>query len=126
MWNPNLPEVEVPKRKTKKKTKLPKKRGRKKLIRPFESITLGRGLMLNAPLEYSIIMEATGDIAPDADFIEQISYSSPNPYFQSSIFRRALIKYRKNGCTQRNAEKPLTAKEKLRASQRRRQTMYCY
>ena len=126
-WNPNLPEVKtLPKQnKPRKKPKRPpKKRGRKKLIRPFEVIAFGRSLMLHAPLEYDMIMAATGGEPPDPDFVEHISYSSINPYFRSPIFRRLLIQYRKNGCTQEEPSKPPTPEMKMRAMQRRRQQMY--
>ncbi len=125
-WNPNLPEVPLPKQNKlpKKRKRPPKKRGRKRLIRPFESIGLGRSLMLHAPMEYDMIMAATGGEPPEPDLIEHISYSSINPYFQSSVFRRLLIAYRKNGCTQENPSKPPTPEMIKRAMQRRRRQIY--
>ena len=125
-WNPNLPEVtNLPKvNKPKKYKRPPKKRGRKKLIRPFELVAFGRSLLLHAPLEYDMIMMATGGEAPSPDFVEEIGYSSLNPYFRSPIFRRLLIQYRKNGCTQEEPSKPPTPEMKLRAMQRRRRRMY--
>ena len=127
-WNPNLPEVALPKTnkpKRKKKSKqLPKKRGRKKLIRQFKSTFFGRSLMLNAPLEYDMIMAATGGAPPDADFIEQVSYSSTNPYFKTRIFRRYLIQYRQNGSTADRRLPPPTPEMVMRALNNRRQRLY--
>lgn len=127
-WNPNLPEVELPKknkphRKWKPKRQ-PKKRGRKKLIRAFEATTFGSSLKLNAPLEYDMIMEITVNGAPDADLIEQISYASMNPYFRGKIFRRLLIQYRQNGCTQLRPVLPPSPEKKMRALNQRRRQMY--
>lgn len=100
-WNPNLPEVPLPRKnrpKWKKPKPKPKRRGRKKLVRPFELTYLGEGLKLYAPLEYEIIMAATGGKAPEADFVEQVSYSSTNLYFKTQDFRQSLMLYRELGC----------------------------
>lgn len=127
-WNPNLPAVDAPKPKRphrkKKPKRPPKRRGRKKLIRSFESTTFGRSLQLHAPLEYNMIMEATGGDPPEAEFVEQVSYSSMNPYFRTKIFRRLLIKYRQNGCTQLRPLPPPSVDMKIRALQARRKQMY--
>ena len=105
-WNPNLPDVELPKRKKRKRKARPKpkKRGRRRIKRAFSETTLGRSLRLNAPLEYDLITHAS-DLEPEADFIESVAYSSLNPYFKGALFRRLLIKYRQNGCTQSWAAK---------------------
>lgn len=124
-WNPNLPEVSVPTKRRRRKAKSQqKKRGRPKKIRTFKETTFGRSLMLHAPLEYDMIMETTGDRAPEADFVETVSYSSANPYFQTKIFHRLLLQYRRNGCTQlRPVSKP-TPEMIRRALEQRRKNMY--
>ena len=127
-WNPNLAEVELPKKKKPNRKWKPKRqtkeRGRKKLIRAFETTTFGNSLKLNAPLEYDMIMEVTVNGAPDADLIEQISYASMNPYFRGKIFRRLLIQYRQNGCTQLRPLPPPSPEKKMRALNKRRRQMY--
>lgn len=129
-WNPHLPEVPLPKvnkrkRKKKKPAKPPqKKRGRKKQSRSFESTYFGRSFMLHAPLEYEMIMTATGGDPPDPDFIETVSYSSLNPYFKSKLFRRYLIQYREKGCSSSRKAPSPTPEMKLRALQARRKQMY--
>jgi hypothetical protein len=51
-----------------------------------------------APLEYQLIMDATGaSTVPSADFIETIGYASTNLLFRKPKFRRSLMKYRKEG-----------------------------
>lgn len=101
-WNPNLPEVPMPRKnkasKHKKPKQPPKKRGRKRLIRPFERTPLGFNFKLSAPLEYDMVMTVSGSAPPDPDLIEEIGYASENPYFRTRPFRRLLIKYRKDGC----------------------------
>lgn len=126
-WNVNLPVVETPKnpsiRKKAKKVRRQKKRGRKKIKRRFEQTTLGNSIRLNAPLEYDMIVSVS-DSEPEADLIEQISYSSINPYFRSAIFRKLFIKYRQNGCHQRVPIPPPTPETKMRTLQVRRKRMY--
>ena len=54
--------------------------------------------MLEAPLEYELLMEAWGTAsAPPADMIEAIGYASLNLLFKKPKFRKALIEYRKHG-----------------------------
>ena len=125
-WNPNLPTVQiktVSKRRNRVKKHKPKKRGRKRIKRRFESTTLGNSIRLHAPLEYDMIV-AVSDSEPDADIIEQISYSSINPYFKTTIFRKLLIKYRQNGCYQRVPTPPPSPETKMRALQIRRKRLY--
>lgn len=81
-------------------------------------------MMLNAPLEYDMVMGVMGDRLPDADFIEHVSYASCNPYFRGKLFRQTLLRYRKNGGTQRNPCPPPTPEMKLRALQIRKRKMY--
>lgn len=80
--------------------------------------------MLHAPLEYDMIMETTGDRAPEADFVEAVSYSSTNPYFQTKIFHRLLLQYRCNGCTQLHPVSKPTPEMIKRALVQRRKNMY--
>lgn len=86
----------APKPKKSRKGKPHKKRKRKK--RQFDETRVGHFLKHEAPLEYSLIMEAGGTVsAPSADLIEAIGYASINPLFKKPKFRKALIDYRKNG-----------------------------
>ena len=80
--------------------------------------------MLHAPLEYDMIKKATENKAPEADFIEMISYSSTNPYFQTKIFHRLLLQYRRNGCTQTRPVSKPTPEMIKRALEQRRKNMY--
>lgn len=86
-------EKSVPQRK-KRSSKL----GRKRKKREFEETRVGHFLKYEAPLEYSLIMDANGtSSAPSADLIEAISYASLNPLFKKPKFRRSLIEYRTTG-----------------------------
>ena len=64
----------------------------------FYETRVGYFLALEAPLEYKLIVEASGNCEPHPDLIEQIGYSSLNPLFKKPKFRRALIEYRQLGC----------------------------
>lgn len=104
--NPNLPPVELPKKRYKhKKKQIPKKKD-KRLKRKFDETNLGSSIKLHAPLEYEMIVSA-GGYEPPAELIEAISYASLNPYFRGVYFRRNLIAYRRNGgCYQSYPVKP--------------------
>lgn len=96
-WNENLPKVKIPKRKkAKRKKKAKPKRKESRIKRKFEETDIGSWLKLKAPLEYMVIVAAGGN-EPLAELIESVGYASDNPYFRTVCFRRALIKYRKNG-----------------------------
>lgn len=74
-----------------------KKVGRKKIKRSFPETFIGFVLAHRTPLEYRLILEASGDSAPSADLIEAVSYASLDPYFRSAEFRKALLSYRRTG-----------------------------
>lgn len=82
----------------KKPKRRKKRRKRRWMLRKFSETKLGYFIMHEAPLEYGLILEASGNCIPNVDFIEALSYSSMNPLFRKPKFRRALIEYRKNGC----------------------------
>lgn len=60
---------------------------------------------MEAPLEYSLIVEASGKSDPHPDLIEAIGYGSINPLFKKPKFRKALIEYRTLGCYAYKAKK---------------------
>lgn len=99
--NPNLPLIPVRKKmvqiKRNKNKKLQQKRSAPKIR--FSETNIALELRLNAPLEYDFIVES-GGYEPLPEFIEQIGYTSLNPYFRSVRFRKALMIYRKQGCRQ--------------------------
>ena len=82
-----------------RKRKKPKKtfKDRRK-HKPFYTTRVGYFLQSEAPLEYQLIVDASGNQDPLPDLIEQIGYGSLNPLFKKPKFRRALIEYRKWGC----------------------------
>lgn len=103
-----------------------KKSGRKRVKHLFDETRLGHFLKHEAPFEYKLIMDANGAISdPSADFIEAISYSSSNPLFKKTKFRRCLIEYRKYGLYCGRAIKTNANIElyyiKIRKSQRQRE-----
>jgi hypothetical protein len=63
------------------------------------------------PLEYRLILEASGDIAPSPDLIEAVSYASLNPFFKTEKFWLALREYRNSGLYPQKPVKPLPARE---------------
>jgi hypothetical protein len=130
-WNPNLPEVPMPKKnkanRHRKAKRPPKKRGRKRIVHPFDKTPLGYSFRLYAPLEYEMVMEASGDAPPNPDFIEEIGYASANPYFRMRPFRRLLIRYRKEGCAcgiKRIVRKRMSVEIKEQALKTRMRRMY--
>lgn len=100
--NPNLPLIPLRKQKVQKKKKPKSKKSQQKRSAPrvrFSETDIALELRLNAPLEYDFIVESGGH-EPLPEFIEQIGYTSLNPYFRSIRFRKALMIYRKQGCRQ--------------------------
>ena len=97
-----------------RKPKRPKKKpGRKRFRRTFDETKIGSYLKSEAPLEYSLILKAGGEVKPSANLIEAIGYASLSPIFKTTKFRRSLIEYRKYGlCCGR------PAKEKSSITQR--------
>jgi hypothetical protein len=100
--NPNLPLIPLRRQKVKTKKKHKSKKPQQKRSAPrvrFSETDIALELRLNAPLEYDFIIEA-GGYEPLPEFIEQIGYTSLNPYFKSVRFRKTLMTYRKQGCRQ--------------------------
>lgn len=94
------------------KVETPKKLGRKRIKRQFDETRVGYFLKLEAPLEYNLIMEVSGNVsAPSADLIEAIGYASLNLLFKKPKFRRALIEYRKSGLYAGDPKKSCVEKE---------------
>lgn len=105
-------ELSTQKQKKQKKSKPRKKLGRKRIKRQFDETRVGYFLKLEAPLEYNLIMEVSGNVsAPSADLIEAIGYASLNLLFKKPKFRRALIEYRKNGLYAGDPKKSCVEKE---------------
>lgn len=103
--NPNLPLIPLRRQKEKKKKHKSKKCQKRQVQRSeprlrFSETDIALELRLNAPLEYDFILES-GGYEPLPEFIEQVGYTSLNPYFKSVRFRKALLVYRKQGCRQR-------------------------
>lgn len=98
---------------SKPKRKKPRRKvGRKRIKRQFEETRVGYFLKLEAPLEYNLIMEVSGNVsAPSADLIEAIGYASLNLLFKKPKFRRALIEYRKSGLYAGDPKKSCVEKE---------------
>ena len=98
---------------SKPKRKKPRRKvGRKRIKRQFEETRVGYFLRLEAPLEYNLIMEVSGNVsAPSADLIEAIGYASLNLLFKKPKFRRALIEYRKSGLYAGDPKKSCVEKE---------------
>lgn len=88
-----------------------KKPGRKKKRRSFTETRVGYFLSRITPLEYRILLEASGDFAPSADLIERVAYASLHPFFKTPKFRKALIEYRKTGLYPQTVIKPLPDRE---------------
>ncbi len=86
-------------------------RGRKKKRRSFLETRIGFLLAHKTPLEYRLLIEASGVSAPNADLIEAISYVSLDPFFKTTTFRWALIEYRKSGLYPPYFVKPNVDKE---------------
>ena len=67
----------------------------------FEETKVGFLLMLQAPIEYKVLMRSTpcvfGNQEPTADTIEVLSLCSNNPLFSTTLFKKALLKYKKLG-----------------------------
>lgn len=105
-------ELSTQKQKKQKKSKPRKKLGRKRIKRQFDETRVGYFLKLEAPLEYNLIMEVSGNVsAPSADLIEAIGYASLNLLFKKPKFRRALIEYRKSGLYAGDPKKSCVEKE---------------
>ncbi len=98
---------------SKPKRKKPRRKvGRKRIKRQFDETRVGYFLKLEAPLEYNLIMEVSGNVsAPSADLIEAIGYASLNLLFKKPKFRRALIEYRKSGLYAGDPKKSCVEKE---------------
>jgi len=78
---------------------------------------------MEAPLEYSLIVEVSGKSDPTPDLIEMVGYGSLNPLFKKPKFRRALIDYRKWGCYAYE-RKVIDPKKELVYSKRRKLLNY--
>lgn len=105
-------ELSTQKQKKQTKSKPRKKLGRKRIKRQFDETRVGYFLKLEAPLEYNLIMEVSGNVsAPSADLIEAIGYASLNLLFKKPKFRRALIEYRKSGLYAGDPKKSCVEKE---------------
>lgn len=82
----------------------PRKRKKKKTFKDrrqkneFIETRVGYFLKLEAPLEYDLILQVSGNNDPHPDLIEMIGYGSMNPLFKKPKFRKALIEYRSVGC----------------------------
>ncbi|MDD6104120.1 MAG: hypothetical protein PUB73_05890 [Bacteroidales bacterium] len=74
-----------------------KRKGKKRTKRNFNETRIGFLLEHQTPLEYRILLEASGVLAPTADLIETISYASLDPFFRTDEFRQALMEYRQVG-----------------------------
>ena len=108
-----------------RKVRTPKKVGRKRIKREFSETKVGHYLKHEAPLEYELILDASGaSSAPTADLIEAIGYASINLLFRKPKFRVALIEYRKYGLYSgepvRDVEGTVGFYEKLRKNNARR------
>ena len=123
-WNPNLPPAPPMRKRPQKPVPYREKQVRKKPYHPFERTYLGRSLKLYAPLEFDMLMAVAGAMPPNADFIEQLSYSSRNPYFKTKLFRRHLIGYRQTGCRAEHLAPLPTPKQKMEALRIRKRQMY--
>lgn len=90
----------------------------------FVETKLGYLISRTAPLEYSIILEVSGDCAPSADMIEALSYVSLDPIFRTADFRLALMEYRKTGLRPPRVVKPVVSKELKYIKYRRARSRY--
>lgn len=79
--------------------------------RAFNCTTLGYHLEHAAPLEYSLILEASGAYAPKPELIEAVAYASINPFFKTVKFNKCLRAYRKFGLRPPRPVKPTVLKE---------------
>ena len=73
---------------------------------PFRQTPLGNFLATQCPVEYELLYESavlTGRI--DINVIEAFSYTSDNPAFRTTAFRKALVDFRRHGCRTDNAVK---------------------
>ncbi len=107
-----------PRKKSQSQRKVKRKRKLKR--REFNETRLGHFIQLEAPLEYGLIMDVSGNREPNADLVESISYASLNPLFRKAKFRRALIEYRKLGCHTHHPKKvsPKTEMRYMKMRQR--------
>lgn len=66
----------------------------------FCQTQLGFLLKHEVPIEYGLIVNSTKDFGgrvPKAELIEAVGYSSNDPFFRSIEYRKALIKFKKEG-----------------------------
>lgn len=74
----------------------PRRVGRpRRMSRRFDETQLGYHMKRAAPLEYSLILEASGIRAPKPELVEAIAYASMNPFFKTVKFNTCLRMYRK-------------------------------
>ena len=113
-------EQSVPTDSPKPRKKPRKKSGRKKIKRLFEETRVGFILKYEAPLEFDLLIEASGlKGAPPADLIEAVGYASINEIFKTPEFRRALLLYRKTGLYCGKPKRITPLQEAQRAYKRR-------
>lgn len=80
--------------------------------RAFNETVIGYHLQHAAPLEYSLILEASGACVPKPELIEAVAYASLNPFFRTAKFHTCLKMYRKFGLRPPKPVK-LTARKEL-------------
>lgn len=116
---PKEPVRKPKKRGRKRKRRIRKTSGPKPAHRAFYEVRLGYFIQHEAPLEYNIIMEVSGNSDPTPDLVEAIGYASLNPLFRKSKYRKALMEYREKGCHGRPKRSSVEI-ELLYAERRRR------